>query len=118
MIYYYWDIWKLDCVPSVDGLTNVVKHVHWYRRASNDVYQTSIDGWSTLNDPTASSFIDFYQLSKREVESWLESIVDVKKLDADLRQMLSSAELSQNQSIVYQNPPWIDTGKTISINTS
>jgi hypothetical protein len=36
MITYTWDIFKLDCAPSENGLTNVVKTIHWVLQAKDE----------------------------------------------------------------------------------
>jgi hypothetical protein len=106
MISYTWDIWKIECVPTVGELTNVVKHVYWYRRASNDVYQATIDGWSTISDPDKDAFVSYNSLTKQDVINWLESVVDVTKLDNDLAEMLVS--VTESKSVIVIDIPWIN----------
>lgn len=107
MITYLWIIWKVECIPDLDGLKNVIKHVHWYRRAILDDRMATIDGWSTLDDIVPTNFVDYGSVTQEQITSWLESIVNVPLIDKDLKDMLDADRV--DPITVEYTPSWVQT---------
>ena len=80
---YSWIISQLECYPEQDGKTDVVFAVHWRRQASDgdghvgDVYGSQ----SVTLDPEAP-FTPFANLTKAQVESWLETAMGAEQIAA------------------------------------
>ena len=72
---YNWSIEALDCAPSTEGQTNVVKTVHWRCTASDNATPTphtaSIYSTCSVNYTEGSPFTAFNSLTKAEVLSWV-----------------------------------------------
>lgn len=84
MINYYWVINAMDCVPSEDGLTDVVKVVHWSRFASFGEILVSNYGTMSCETPSGTDFTAYPDLTYNQVCSWLDAGLDVPQLDVQL----------------------------------
>lgn len=109
MVTYTWTITKLDVVPSLNTLSNVVKNVHWMltltKEVNNVPYSTTCTGKITLDEPSESSFIAYDQITFENVVSWVENFLgenQVNLLQSDLMSTVDSAISRTN------NPPFIN----------
>lgn len=102
-ISYEWVIAQLDCAPSEDGLTNVVKTVHWRLQASEGTYAAECYGSVGLDSPEPGKFTDYDTLSKANVVAWLEAKLDVQQLKDGLANQI---EQQKNPPIVSPALPW------------
>ena len=71
-----WTIAALDCAPSEDGMTDVVKTVHWRCDGSETVgdktYNGSVYSTCSLPAPTQGApFTPYADLSKEQVLGWI-----------------------------------------------
>lgn len=85
MITYSWTIEPSDCVISQDGLTNIVQTIYWRYLGSDEkgnVYEAS--GAQFMPPPTSDNFIPFDKINSKVIISWLESIMDMKALEAEI----------------------------------
>jgi len=100
---YTWNVNTMDTAPSQDGLSDVVKVIHWRLTASDGV--NSVDTYSTvsLDAPDASNFTAFDTLTEAQVISWVESKLDVESLKASLDSQLAALA---NPPIVVKQGPW------------
>ena len=75
-ITYEWTIVNLKCSIVEDGLSNVVKEVHW-RYKGTDINGTTSElyGVKPIKAPESDSFIEYSQLNLSTVSQWLESIL-------------------------------------------
>jgi hypothetical protein len=104
MTTYNWVISVLDTAPSEDGLTDVVKTVHWRYQATNDTYFADIYGSVGLDTPESAQFTPYAELTEADVVTWLESKLDVEELKANLDGQL---ERLANPPIVNLPLPWV-----------
>lgn len=113
MIEHYWIISSMDTAPSDDGLTDVVKTVHWRRDASFEqdgtTYYGDIYGAMACAAPDPMSFVPYDQLTFDDVCGWLEANLDVEQLDAALDAQI---ENQINPPIVNLPLPWSTTTST------
>lgn len=111
-----WLIKSLEVKLSENGLTNVVKKIHWNRAIWEVVdgkdYHVSKDGVLDLPDADASLFVDYNDLKPEDVESWLESILDVVKIDSALEEEMQA---KQNPPLVKLELPWLAKQETIVV---
>lgn len=98
MITYTWNIAQLDCAPSENGLTNVVKVIYWTYTAQEtdgDQLVSSCNNYYPLTPPAPEQFVDFETLTEDQVIGWLENILDMSILQNNLA----------DQIIAQRNPP-------------
>lgn len=102
---YTWNFGPLECVPSLDGLSNVVKVVHWRYIGTDGVYSENRYGSVGLDNPETESFVQFEDLTESDIISWI-----TPKLPVSIEEMQqgiqSSIENQKNPPIVSKNPPW------------
>lgn len=110
MTTYKWIILVMDTAPSDDGLTDVVKTVHWRRQAESVVadktYIAEVYGAMGCTAPDPMAFTPYADLTFDEVCSWLEANMDVTALDASLDGQI---ENQINPPIVQLPLPWVST---------
>lgn len=85
MINFKWNVNPMDCVIDEDGLTNVVQTVHW-RLTGTDENGVSSDvyGAQSFPKPEAEGYIPFEDLTEEIVAGWLESVLDVPAMEAQI----------------------------------
>lgn len=94
MTEYKWIINQLDTAPSFDGLTDVVKTVHWTREATKYVgaepIVVSVYGTMACQTPSETDFTAYPDLTYDQVCSWLDAGLDVPALDLNLDQQIEN----------------------------
>lgn len=104
MITYTWNIFQLDCAPSENGLTNVVKVIHWGLKAQDDNgYSAECSNSYPLPSPSPEGFSDYSSLTKETVISWLENNLDVGYIQSRLSNEIAS---QYNPPITSLPLPW------------
>ena len=105
MITYTWSISKLDCAPAENGLTNIVKVIHWgLIGVDENGVSASMNNSYPLPSPSPEGFADYSTLTKETVISWLESNLDV----GYIKSILSNEIASQYNPPITSLPlPWI-----------
>lgn len=106
-ITYTWQIPQLDCMPSKDGLTNVVKTVHWRLVGTDGTYNSLSYGSQAFPRPDSADFIPYEDLTEEIVASWVESSLK----DQGLWESVSGGiarriEEQKNPPIVTPQVPW------------
>jgi hypothetical protein len=105
MITYTWGISRLECAPAENGLTNVVKIIHWIFTGKDENGTSAAIGNSyPLPSPTPESFTDYSTLTQETVIGWLESNLDVGYLQTVLADEIAS---QYNPPITPLPLPWI-----------
>lgn len=111
-----WLVNSLQVKPSENGLTNVVKKIHWHRAIWEVVdgkdYHVSKEGVIDLPEADTSLFVDYYSLKPEDVESWLESILDVAQIDSYLEDEMQK---QQNPPLVKLELPWLVKQETVVV---
>ena len=104
MITYTWSISRLDCAPSENGLTNVVKVIHWgYTGQDENGTSASLNNSYPLPEPTPEAFTDYSLLTEETVISWLEGSLDVGYLQTRIANEIAS---QYNPPITPLPLPW------------
>jgi hypothetical protein len=105
MITYTWSISKLDCAPAENGLTNIVKVIHWgLTGVDENGISASMSNSYPLPSPSTEAFTDYSTLTKETVISWLESNLDVGYIKSRLSNEIAS---QYNPPITSLPLPWI-----------
>lgn len=102
-ITYSWIIRKLECAPSENGLTNIVKIVHWTYQAHTEEKYVEISNQYPLSPPFPENYINYSELTEDIVIEWLENNLDIDYLKKKLEYEI---EKSYEKEIVLPLP-WI-----------
>ena len=105
MITYTWNILQLDCAPSENELTNVVKVIHWALTGTDEnSVSVSMSNSYPLPSPSPEAFADYSTLTEETVIGWLENSLDV----GYIRTKLANEIVSQYNPPITSLPfPWI-----------
>ena len=110
MITYTWSISKLDCSPAENGLTDIVKVIHWgLTGIDENGVSASISNSYPLPSPSLEGFSDYSTLTEATVISWLESNLDVGYIKSKLSNEITS---QYNPPITPLPLPWIKVEET------
>lgn len=104
---YEWVISQMETKPSEDNLTDVVVIVHWRRNASTTVnekfYLADSYGTYSCPLPTGEGFTPYEDLTKVQVEGWLDAGLEVDKIDSAL---VSTLENMIDPPVIVLPLPW------------
>jgi hypothetical protein len=104
---YQWIISQLDTAPSQDGLTDVVKTVHWRRSASDgEGHSAEIYGAMGCATPSETDFTAYPDLTFEQICQWLENGNNVEQLNATLDTQIENII---NPPIIVLPLPWVPT---------
>lgn len=106
-INYTWKFPVLDAYPEYAGETDVVFTVHYRLIGADDSNHVgSVYGTVSVTYHSGSSFTPFAQLTKEQVQSWVEEslgqdrVTDMKSnIDAQIQEQI-------NPTSVTLPPPW------------
>ena len=104
---YSWVISQLECYPQHAGHTDVVFTVHWRRQATDGFHTADVYGSQAVTLDPSAPFTPFAQITKAQVEGWLEDAMGsdkVAELDANLDKQI---EDQKNPPVVRPALPWI-----------
>ena len=105
-ISYSWHILQLDAKIQQDDKANVVHTVHYiYRGVKDDDENISYDIHNSvgLAAPSGDDFIEYDDLSKENVVSWIEAIIDVEQWKTIITEEINKKE---NPTDTYLQPNW------------
>jgi hypothetical protein len=102
-IAYEWGIAQLEVAPSEDGLTDVVKTIHWTLSATDGELSASSYGSVGMDAPEAEAFTPYAELSKDAVIGWLEAKLDADAIRAGLAGQIDAQRAPQ---IITPSLPW------------
>ena len=100
---YNWVINELSTAPSEDGLTDVVKIVHWSRIATQDEIVVSSYGTMNCTTPSETDFTAYPDLTYEQVRLWLENGLDTETIDLNLDKQIENII---NPPIIVLPLPW------------
>ena len=105
-ITYTWAFGPLEVAPTEDGLTNVVKTVHWRLTGVDGNFSDTVYGSEAMDTPTPQNFIDFENITESDVTEWIEAKMGTERLDSLKSSIASSINLQKNPVKVTLAPPW------------
>lgn len=100
---YNWIISAMDVKLSEGEMKDVVYNVHWRRSLVDGEYNAEVYGTCAVGNPTPEQFVSYEDLTKEEVESWLEATLDVESIDTGLA---ANIELQKNPIDATLPPPF------------
>lgn len=103
MITYSWTFPVFDVAPSEDGLTDVVKTIHWRYDAVDGQYRAGAYGSVTLAPPDPNAFVPYDQITSEWAISCVSSQVNVPELDVNLAMQIAD---EKNPPVVPMPPPF------------
>ena len=112
MITYTWSISRLDCAPAENGLTNIVKVIHWgLTGVDENGISASMSNSYPLSTPSPEAFTDYSTLTEETVVSWLQNSLDVGYLHTYLANEIAS---KYNPPITPLPLPWVKVEEPVA----
>lgn len=106
MITYKWIFSAFECKVSENGLQNVITTVHWrYKGTNEDGITVEVYGTQGVGEPNPEAFIPYPDLSEEQVIGWMESIIDMEDMNANIDEQI---EAIVNPTNVTLPPPFGD----------
>lgn len=104
-IIYTWEITAMEVILNQDGLSNVVSNIDWRLIATVDKKPYRAEHWAKqyVSAPEADAFTNYEELTKEQVVSWLESVLDVPQLKENLAHQI---DLQINPTHALLPPPF------------
>jgi hypothetical protein len=68
---YKWIISSLECIPSSNGLENIVQTIHWRLNGNDGVNSAEIYNSISIDPPDPAEFIQYSSLTEEQVVTWL-----------------------------------------------
>lgn len=102
---FAWTFPAMDVAPSEDGLSNVVKVVHWRYVATDGAYMAQ--SYGTAEMPGAGQpFTDFADLTPEIVTGWVVASLGEAAVTEMQTSLSSQIERLKNPPVITMTPPW------------
>jgi hypothetical protein len=103
---YTWSVDSIDCIPSLEGQTNVVSNVHWRVNATDGTHDVTTYGVQPLTYTAGSSFTEYEGLTLETVIGWVQSAMGTDKVAEIQTQLDKMIDNLANPQIVSPKLPW------------
>ena len=103
MTTYTWSFPQFDIAKAEDGLTDVVKTIHWRYDAMDEEYSAGVYGSAGVGAPNKTDFIPFDDLTKVWTIAAVSASVDVSAMTTSLETQIATAK---NPPIVPMKSPF------------
>ena len=91
MINYNWTIGPFECTLNQDGLEKVITKVVWELRGTDeDGVRGERYGIQPVGQPDPEAFIPFSELTKEQVQGWLETLINVNEMKTDIDSQITA----------------------------
>lgn len=103
-----WSIVAMDCVPSVDNLTDYVVTAHWTLTATDGAdHIGSVYGTVSFEvNPTKPDYTPYASLTEAEVVGWVQASLGAEQVAAYEANVATQIENQINPPIVTPALPW------------
>jgi len=90
MITFNWTISAVERAINLDGLQDVIQTVHWrYRGTDENGVTAETYGATAVGAPNPQDFTPFDEVTASDVEAWLEVLLDVPSIQANLEAQIA-----------------------------
>jgi hypothetical protein len=103
---YVWSIESLDCVPSQNGLFNIVSVIHWRCKGFDGANKTENYGAVSLEYNAETPFVEYVGLTEKTVIEWAKQALGEEQVQDILSSIDSQLEALANPPIVTPPLPW------------
>ena len=110
-----WLVVQMDTAPSEDGLTDVVKTVHYRYQGQDKQYFAEVYGIMGCAKPSDTDFTAYEDLTYEQVCEWLEADLNVEAMDTNLAAQIENLK---NPPIVNLPLPFANPELTLQIKTN
>ena len=105
---YKWKIERLECIPSVDGQTNVVSNAHWRVSATDGTHEATMYGTQALTFDAKNAFVNYADLTKNTVVGWVQEAMGIDAVTRLQEALDKQLETLANPPVVTPPLPWAE----------
>lgn len=101
-----WSVVQFDVAPSMDGLTDVVKAIHWSANGTDGTDTGSSFGIVALAPADPSQYTPYENITQAEAVQWVKTAlgpVQVAKYETVIQNQIDAAK---NPPIINPPLPW------------
>jgi hypothetical protein len=102
-IAYSWTFPQFDVAPSEDGLSEVVKTIHWRLDAIDGGVQAGAYGSAALGQPDPAHFTPYADITEQWAIDQTSGLIDLPEVEAALAGEIAK---KKNPPVVPQVPPF------------
>ena len=102
-IAYSWTFPQFDVAPSEDGLSQVVKTIHWRLDAIDGGVQAGAYGSAALGQPDPAHFTPYADITEQWAIDQTSGLIDLPEVEAALAGEIAK---KKNPPVVPQVPPF------------
>lgn len=95
---------NLEIYPSLNGMRNVIKVVHYSARLTENDLEANAIGSIELKEPEINSFTAYENLKEETVIEWIKPHINMSDLESALKAKLKMIK----DPIVAEKLPWIN----------
>jgi hypothetical protein len=106
VISFNWSFPTLEYASSVDGLSQVIKTVHWRITAVEDNYVSATYGSTGLPNPQPDEFVDYDDLTAQLVQSWTEAAMGETAIEQIKDNLKAQINIAKQPELISSSPPW------------
>jgi hypothetical protein len=101
-----WVVVQMDTAPSEDGLTDVVKRVHYRYEGTDEQYFADIYGVLSCETPSETDFTAYENLTYEQVCQWLEAGLNTEAMNENLATQIENLKNPPivNLPLPFSNP--------------
>lgn len=90
MTTFNWTISAVERAINLDGLQDVIQTIHWrYRGTDENGVTAETYGATAVGQPNPQDFTPFDDVTASDVEGWLEVLLDVPSMQANLQAQIA-----------------------------
>jgi hypothetical protein len=95
----------LDCIPLLDGKTNIVSCIHWRVNGSDGINNVTTCGIETLTYQPNENYIPYENLTEEQIIAWLKEFMGDRfsNIENIINKLLNELV---NPPIVTPELPW------------
>lgn len=105
-----WNILKMECKISENGLSNIVHKVHWEcvitEFTNNQTYYSGASATTTLSSPDPDNFILYESLTEEQVVVWLLDAIGDSSVQELYNDLIKKLNEQITPTIVSLALPW------------
>lgn len=103
MTTFTWSFPQFDVAKSEDGLTDVIKTIHWRYDAKDGEFTAGAYGTVALSAPDPNAFVPYSQITAEWTIGAITDQVNVDELNAALEAQIAN---QKNPPVVPMSPPF------------
>lgn len=102
MINYNWKFPLMEC-KNEGSLEKIIVLIPWILEGEKDGFKSNVYGTASLSLPTEENFTPYEELTKEQVITWIESILNVEEIKENLNKKIDELAKPKNEIL---KPPF------------